>query len=52
MPLSRSPSCSPAALSTTVDLVVGVPNEDIGSVADAGAISVIKDVYDEEFPGS
>ena len=43
---------SGGAASTTVDLVVGVPNEDIGSVADAGAISVIKDVYDEEFPGS
>ncbi len=40
------------AANTLVDLVVGVPNEDIGAVADAGAISVIKDVYDEEFPGS
>ncbi|HEY5788433.1 MAG TPA: VCBS repeat-containing protein [Microlunatus sp.] len=38
--------------STVIDLVVGVPNEDVGSVADAGAIAVIKDVYDEEFPGS
>jgi hypothetical protein len=40
------------AANTFVDLVVGVPNEDIGAVADAGAISVIKDVYDEEYPGS
>ena len=38
--------------SSVIDLVVGVPNEDVGSIADAGAISVIKDVYDEEFPGS
>lgn len=35
-----------------IDVVVGVPNEDIGTIADAGAIAVIKDVYFEEFPGS
>ncbi len=29
-----------------------MPNEDIGSIADAGAITVIKDVYFEEFLGS
>ena len=35
-----------------IDVVVGVPNEDIGSTVDAGAITVVKDVYDYEFPGS
>ena len=28
-----------------VDAVVGVPNEDVGSLADAGAIAVIRDIY-------
>ena len=40
------------AANTTVDLVVGVPQEDIGSVVDAGSVIVVKDVYDEEYPGS
>ena len=31
----------------TVDAVVGVPNEDIGSIRDAGAVSVLRDVYAE-----
>ena len=35
-----------------IDVVVGVPNEDIGSIADAGAIVVVRDVYFEEFLGS
>ena len=30
----------------TVDVVVGTPNEDIGSAADAGAITVLRDVDD------
>jgi hypothetical protein len=35
-----------------IDVVVGVPNEDVGSIADAGAITVVKDVYYEDFDGS
>ena len=30
-----------------VDAAVGVPNEDVGSVADAGAVTVVRDIYDE-----
>ncbi|MET0693389.1 MAG: FG-GAP repeat protein, partial [Propionibacteriaceae bacterium] len=30
---------------TTVDAAVGVPNEDVGTLADAGAVTVIRDVY-------
>ena len=29
-----------------VDVAVGVPNEDIGSTADAGAVTVVQDIYD------
>nr|WP_294694893.1 VCBS repeat-containing protein [uncultured Friedmanniella sp.] len=36
-----------AGESGTVDAVVGVPNEDIGSVLDAGAVSVLRDIYFE-----
>lgn len=35
----------------TVDAVIGVPNEDVGTLADAGAISVVTDVYCDEFDG-
>ncbi len=35
----------------TIDAVVGVPNEDIGSIADAGSITVITDIYDDEPAG-
>lgn len=35
-----------------IEVVVGTPNEDIGTIADAGSITVVKDVYFEEFPGS
>ena len=35
-----------------IDVVVGTPNEDIGSIADAGSVTVVKDVYFDEFPGS
>lgn len=31
----------------TVDVAVGAPNEDIGSLADAGQVTIIRDVYDE-----
>ena len=30
----------------TVDVAVGVPNEDIGSLADAGSVIVLQDLYD------
>ena len=30
-----------------VDAAVGAPNEDIGSLADAGQVTVLRDVYDE-----
>ena len=33
-------------------MVVGAPNEDVGTRADAGSVTVVKDVYVEEFPGS
>jgi hypothetical protein len=33
----------------TADLVVGVPNEDVGSASDAGTITVVTDVYDATF---
>jgi len=35
-----------------IDVVVGAPNEDVGSKADAGSVTVVKDVYFDEFPGS
>jgi hypothetical protein len=35
-----------------IDVVVGSPNEDIGSLADAGTVTVVRDVYFDEFPGS
>ena len=31
-----------------VDLAVGVPGEDIGSVADAGSVTIVQDLYDWE----
>ena len=37
---------------TEIDVVVGSPNEDIGPAADAGTVTVVKDVYFDEFPGS
>ncbi|HSU34616.1 MAG TPA: hypothetical protein VLJ88_03050 [Propionibacteriaceae bacterium] len=30
----------------TVDVAVGVPNEDIGSLADAGSVIILQDLYD------
>ncbi|HZA72414.1 MAG TPA: VCBS repeat-containing protein [Propionibacteriaceae bacterium] len=42
----------PASDDFVIDVVVGSPNEDVGSVADAGTVTVVKDVYFEEFPGS
>ena len=35
-----------------IDVVVGSPNEDIGTAVDAGSVTVVKDVYFDEFPGS
>ncbi len=35
-----------------IDVVVGAPNEDVGTKADAGSVTVVKDVYFDEFPGS
>ncbi len=32
-------------ITDVVDAVVGVPNEDIGALADAGAITVVRDIY-------
>ena len=31
----------------TVDVAVGAPNEDIGRLADAGEVTILRDVYDE-----
>jgi hypothetical protein len=31
----------------TIDVAVGAPNEDVGSLADAGQVTVLRDVYDE-----
>ena len=31
----------------TIDVAVGAPNENIGSLADAGQVTVLRDVYDE-----
>ena len=42
----------PASDSFVIDVVVGTPNEDIGTAADAGTITVVKDVYFDEFAGS
>ena len=30
----------------TIDVAVGVPGEDIGSVADAGSVIILQDLYD------
>ncbi|HSU34617.1 MAG TPA: hypothetical protein VLJ88_03055 [Propionibacteriaceae bacterium] len=35
-----------------IDVVVGAPNEDVGTKKDAGSVTVVKDVYFEDFPGS
>ena len=35
-----------------VDAAIGAPNEDIGSLADAGAVTVVRDVYFDDFPGA
>ncbi len=42
----------PASDDFVIDVVVGSPNEDVGSVTDAGTVTVVKDVYFDEFPGS
>jgi hypothetical protein len=42
----------PASDDFVIDVVVGAPNEDVGSAADAGTVTVVKDVYFDEFPGS
>ena len=43
-PRSRSTTVGPTG---TVDVAVGAPNEDIGRLADAGQVTVLRDVYDE-----
>jgi hypothetical protein len=42
----------PASDDFVIDVVVGAPNEDVGSAADAGTVTVVKDVYFDQFPGS
>ena len=31
----------------TVDAAVGTPNEDIGSIVDAGSVTIVRDIYDQ-----
>ncbi|GAA2093113.1 hypothetical protein GCM10009841_02540 [Microlunatus panaciterrae] len=31
----------------TIDVAVGSPNEDVGSVTDAGSVTIVQDIYDE-----
>ena len=33
-----------------VDAAIGAPNEDIGSLADAGAVTVVRDIYFDDLP--
>jgi len=35
----------------TVDAAVGAPNEDIGSLADAGSVTVVRDIYGNDVDG-
>ena len=34
-----------------VDAAVGAPNEDIGSLADAGAVTIVRDIYSTTLEG-